>query len=155
MTNDYKLTCVLISLVLASAGCLTIPVPTEENQWSLTMRGHDEQVEEEYRFTGEVALGGNYGDVTAEEVRLEFLDEENKTIETIHVGTLNASRSPVEINITVEQRPKYVLVFVSEVTAPQSNNKESGISGLERVENGDYYRYTDYDPYAPANETKN
>lgn len=155
MISQSKLACALIALLLASAGCLTIPVPDEENRWSIDMGGHDEQIGEEYRFTGDVALGGNYGDVTAEGVYLEFLDEENKTIETIHVGTLNASRSLVEINITVERRPKYVLVFVREVNAPQSNNKESWISGLERVESGDYYRYTDYDPYALANETKN
>lgn len=153
MASNYKLTCVFIALLLLTAGCLTIPVPDEENQWSLSMRGHDEQIRDGYRFTGEVTLGGNYGDVTAEGVRIEFLNEGNETIETIHVGTLNASRSPVGINISVEQRPKYVLVFVDEVTAPQSNNEESGVSGLERVENGDYYSYSAYDSQAPPSET--
>lgn len=153
MISQYKLICVFIALLLASAGCLTIPVPDEENQWSLSMRSHDEQIRDGYRFTGEVALGGNYGDVTAEGVRIEFLNEENDTIETMHVGTLNASRSPVGINISVEQRPKYVLVFVDEITAPQSNNDESGVSGLERVENGDYYRFSAYNPHVPPNET--
>lgn len=117
------------------------------------MGGHDEKVENGYRFIGDVGLGGHYSGVSVEGVRVKILDAQNETLETIFVGRLNVSRSTVEINVTVERRPKYVLVLMGEVVAPERENKNPGISGLKRVESGDYYSYTAYNPYSSANKT--
>jgi len=152
--GQYKLPCAFIALLLVSTGCLAIPVPDEANQWSLSMAGHDEKTGDGYRFTGEVALGGHYSGVSVNEVQVVLLDKENKTLETVSVGTLNESRSPVQINVTVERRPKYVLVFVGNIVAPQRENEKPEISGLKRVENDDYYSYANYDPYAVPNATE-
>lgn len=153
MINLHKNAAVLLALLIITSGCL-IPIPDGGNQWSLSMGGHDEEIQDGYRFTGDVALGGYYSGVSVNGVQIVLLDKKNETLETVFVGALNESRSPVEINVTVERRPKYVLVFVGDIVAPQRENEKPGISGLKRVENGDYYSYTDYDPYAVPNKTK-
>lgn len=154
MIKIHKNPAVLLALLMIVSGCLQIPTTDEGNQWSLSMGGHDEEIQDGYRFTGEVALGGYYSGVSVTGVQVELLDKKNETLKTVFVGTLNASRSPVDINVTVERRPKYVLVFVSDIVAPQRENEKPGISGLRRVENSDYYSYTNYNPYAVPNETK-
>lgn len=143
-----KLPVIFLTFLMLTAGCTG-----EDNIWGLNMGGHDKEVENGYRFVGDVGLSGHYEDVSVEGVRVKILDAQNETLETVFIGTLNVSRSTVEINTTVERLPRYVLVFVDEVTPPQSDNEESGISGLKRVENGDYYSYTDYDPYVSSNGT--
>lgn len=147
MTRGYKLTTILFIFLLLTAGCTG-----EENIWRLDMSGHDEEVGNEYRFTGDVGLGGHYDDVSVEGVRVKILDAQNETLETVFVGTLNVSRSMVEINVTVERRPKYVLVLVTHIAAPDKKNAEP-IAGLKRVENGDYDRYQEYSPYESVNES--
>lgn len=154
MINIHKNPAVLLALLIIVSGCLQTPTTDEGNQWSLSTVGHDEEIQDGYRFTGEVALGGYYSGVSVTGVQVELLDKKNETLKTVFVGTLNASRSPVDINVTVERWPKYVLVFVSDIVAPQRENEKPGISGLKRVENSDYYSYTNYNPYAVPNETK-
>lgn len=146
MTSEYKIT-ILVIFLLLTAGCTG-----EENIWRLVMSGHDEEIDNEYRFTGDVGLGGHYEDVSVEGVRIKLLDAQNETLETVFVGTLNVSRSTVEINVTVERRPKYVLVMVGQINAPDDKTGEP-ISGLKRVENSDYNRYQKYSPFKSVNES--
>lgn len=136
-----------LALVVLTAGCLGAPFGNERREWSLTAAGHDEQRNGSYVFDGEVRLGGHYGDVVVEGVRVRFLDDQNRTVETVHVGELDVSRPLVNVTATTDRRPRYVLVEVERVLVDgEPRSGTSNVAGLRRVRGGDYLSYVGYDP---------
>lgn len=153
MILESKKACTSLLLVVLLAGCIGgYPGLTEKTDWTLSVTGYEKSQEESYIFDGEVRLGGSTTAPKAiRNVRVKFLTGNNETIRTVHIGTLNSSRWQSSINVTLDQRPKYVLLLVGEVVTSENKPRKFNIYGLQRDENGDYYRYTSYDP-TPSDE---
>ena len=126
---------VLLAACVLLAGC------TASQSWSLGASGNVESIDDAYRFTGEVSLGGKIGEVTAEGVRIVFLDANESTLKTVKIGTLGEESRVANLSVVLDQPPKYVLVKVERVDAPE--NSEYGITGLEHRDDGRYYPYSE------------
>lgn len=128
------------------AGC------TASQSWQLGVSGSTEQVNSEYRFTGDVSLSGNTGGVNVEGVQVVFLDSNETQIARLDVGSLGEDRRVSHIDITLDTVPEYVLVRVVRISAP--NNSQRGITGAKRGADGLYYTYSDYDPVVRNSTTR-
>lgn len=129
--------------VLVISLCLVVLAGCTDNQnWSLSVNGHLEEVDEAYVFVGEVRLGGNLGGVSVSGVEVEFLDDINETQKLARVGRLNGDNSQGNLSVSLEERPVLILVLVEDIRSP--DQADYGVAGLE-LRSGRYHPYTDYD----------
>lgn len=138
MTEPVKNYVVGVGLLVLLSGCLQgVPGISGQTYWDLEIAGEVAQEGQMNEFNGEVGLGGNFGPVTVESVRLEFVDSNNETMRVLTIGTLNASRPVVPFTVKLNRPPQYVLLTYDSVDSP--DNMDYSISrGLVQTASGEY-----------------
>lgn len=141
---------IIVASVVTTAGCSYIGSPATEDKlvWSISVVGHDENVKEGYRFSGEVYLSGHFNGVEVSGITVAFYDGVKNRFAATDVGTLNDSRINTTFTELLDQRPKYVLLKIESINDERENKGDHSIVGLERREDGEYYAYTAFNPYS-------
>lgn len=137
-----------IVVILSLSGCTDACLFTvcEEPGWSMSIAGHDKQKDKSYRFSGEVRLGGQFNDLEMNGVRVEFCDSSTNHLDTIHIGSMNATKATENVTATFDHPPKYVLVKVGSIN-DRTKDRDRSILGLERADDGEYYPFGEYDAF--------
>jgi len=130
--GDRSVIAVTVGLLLVTSGCVGAP-----GAWDLYADASVEERSEEYAFHAEVFLSGNYGGVELRDIRLVLLDEQNESITTVSVGTLNSSRPEATRNVSLAEQPAFVVIEVGERSIPDET-RYSIPSGLRRTDGGSY-----------------
>lgn len=146
---------VFIVVLVATAGCSYVePGFSQDPVWSLSASGHTEHVNGTYEFVGNVSLGGQYNGVEVSGITVTFVGPNGDHLKTTRVGTFDGSNGTARIDESFDRAPEYVLVRIESVDDAHSDRRDPSIVGLERHDDGTYYPYTDYDPYASPRSTR-
>ena len=134
--TDFSSTLGLIAVcaMIMLSGC-----PTHDQAWNLSMHGSVDTVDDQVVFDGRVELGGMYGGVEVDDVRVVFVAADNTTINSVPVDQFNTTDRIENLTVSLDQKPQYIRVVAGRIESPEEARYHFG--GLMLTENGEYRPY--------------